>query len=41
LGLTIVRWIVQEHGGEISVESSPENGTTVKFWLPEYNLPAT
>jgi two-component system OmpR family sensor kinase len=41
LGLTIVRWIVKEHGGEISVESSPENGTTVKFWLPEYNLPAT
>ncbi len=38
LGLTIVRWIVQEHGGEISVESSPEHGTTVKFWLPEHVL---
>lgn len=36
LGLTIVRWIVQEHGGEISFESSPEQGTTVKFWLPEH-----
>lgn len=41
LGLTIARWIVQEHGGEISVESSPENGTTVKFWLPEYDSHAT
>jgi len=40
LGLTIVRWIVQEHGGDISVESSLENGTTVKFWLPEYDLTA-
>ncbi len=37
LGLTIVRWIIQEHGGEITLESSPEIGTTVKFWLPEYN----
>lgn len=36
LGLTIVRWIIREHGGEISVESSQENGTIVKFWLPEY-----
>lgn len=36
LGLTIVRWIIQEHGGEISFESSPENGVTVKFWLPEH-----
>ncbi|MAS35456.1 MAG: hypothetical protein CL610_15705 [Anaerolineaceae bacterium] len=36
LGLTIVRWIVQEHGGEISVESSEGRGTVVKFWLPEH-----
>ncbi|MBZ0291515.1 MAG: sensor histidine kinase [Anaerolineae bacterium] len=41
LGLTIVRWIVQEHGGEISVESSLENGMTIKFWLPAYDLPVT
>ena len=39
LGLTIVRWIIEEHGGEISVESSSENGTTVRFWLPEYDSP--
>ena len=38
LGLTIVRWIIQEHGGEITLESSPETGTTVKFWLPEHTI---
>jgi len=36
IGLTIVRWIIQQHGGEISFDSSPENGVTVRFWLPEY-----
>ncbi len=40
LGLTIVRWIIQEHGGEITFESSSETGTIVKFWLPE-SIPPT
>jgi heavy metal sensor kinase len=28
LGLSIVNWIVQAHGGEVRVESAPETGTT-------------
>jgi signal transduction histidine kinase len=34
LGLTIVRWIVQEHGGEIGIESSANAGTTVTLSFP-------
>lgn len=41
LGLTIVRWIIREHAGEINIESSPDKGTSVKFWLPEYKPPVT
>lgn len=41
LGLTIVRWIIQEHAGEINIESSQENGISVKFWLPEYKTPTS
>jgi len=38
LGLYISRWIINEHGGSIIVESSDERGTIIKFWLPEYIL---
>ncbi|MFQ5672108.1 MAG: PAS domain S-box protein [Nitrospinales bacterium] len=35
LGMTIVRHIVNAHGGKVSVESRLGKGTTVKFTLPE------
>jgi signal transduction histidine kinase len=35
LGLAICRDIVQQHGGEIDVQSQPGAGTTVTVWLPE------
>jgi len=34
LGLTIVKKIVEEHGGRITVTSSLGHGTTFTFWLP-------
>jgi len=34
LGLSIVREIVQRHGGDISVESKLNEGTTVRFYVP-------
>lgn len=34
LGLTIVRAIVEAHGGRIDVESAEDTGTTFQFWLP-------
>lgn len=35
LGLSITQWIVHEHGGEMSIQSTPGCGTTVSFSLPE------
>ncbi|MFA9379244.1 MAG: ATP-binding protein [Lachnotalea sp.] len=34
LGLPICKYIVEEHGGSIQVESKEEEGTTVSFTLP-------
>ncbi len=34
LGLAIARGLVELHGGEISLESTPGSGTTVRFTLP-------
>ena len=34
LGLTLVRGVVEAHGGKISVESNPERGTTFTVVLP-------
>ena len=34
LGLAIVRGLVRAHGGQVSIESEPDTGTTVKVQLP-------
>jgi signal transduction histidine kinase len=34
MGLAIARKIVQAHGGEITLESQVDKGTTVRVWLP-------
>jgi signal transduction histidine kinase len=34
LGLSIVRWIVDVHGGEVSVDSTPGRGSTFVVKLP-------
>jgi two-component system sensor histidine kinase CiaH len=34
LGLAIAKWIVERHGGAISVASTPGQGATFSFWLP-------
>ena len=39
LGLSISRGIVEEHGGEISVESTPGEGTTFLIVLPMLSSP--
>jgi len=34
LGLAIVREIIEQHGGDITVESVLGHGTTFRFWIP-------
>jgi signal transduction histidine kinase len=34
LGLAIAKSLVEAHGGEISADSSPGRGTTIRFVLP-------
>ncbi len=35
IGLAICKRIVEHHGGQIWLDSSPGEGTTVHFWLPD------
>lgn len=35
LGLAMVKWIVKEHGGEITVRSRIGEGTEFSFWFPQ------
>ncbi len=37
LGLAVVKAVVQRHGGELSMQSSPGKGTTVRISLPAAN----
>jgi two-component system phosphate regulon sensor histidine kinase PhoR len=41
LGLAIVKHLVMAHGGELQIESLPEQGTTVRFTLPAEPPPAS
>jgi signal transduction histidine kinase len=34
LGLAIVKEVIEQHGGDISVESKVGKGTTFSFWIP-------
>ena len=39
LGLAIVKAIVEAHGGQVGVESTPPHGTTMWFTLPRADVP--
>jgi signal transduction histidine kinase len=45
LGLAIVKEIIEQHGGDIAVESEVNKGTTFTFWVPvgseEFNEKST
>jgi signal transduction histidine kinase/tetratricopeptide (TPR) repeat protein len=40
LGLPLARQFIEGHGGELSVESRPGEGTTVLLWLPTCEQPS-
>jgi signal transduction histidine kinase len=34
LGMSIVRSVIERHGGQLDIESAPDEGTRIKFTLP-------
>jgi signal transduction histidine kinase len=40
LGLAITKWIVEAHGGSITVQSRPGRGTLFTVWLPKPGVQA-
>lgn len=40
LGLSITKWVVEAHGGRITVASQPGAGTRVTVWIPSGPAPA-
>ena len=34
MGLAIARALMLAHGGDITVETNPEYGSTFRFWVP-------
>ncbi|MDY0107021.1 MAG: sensor histidine kinase [Giesbergeria sp.] len=34
LGMSIVKEIIELHGGDVEVHSQPGTGTTIRLWLP-------
>jgi signal transduction histidine kinase len=41
LGLAIVKDTVQVLGGEVTITSEPQKGTSVRFWLPAAEMAAS
>ena len=39
LGLSIAQWVIDQHGGSITLESEPHQGTTAVVRLPTPSLP--
>jgi len=39
LGLVLVKELVELHGGQVSLSSTWQKGSTFKFWLPDYTNP--
>jgi signal transduction histidine kinase len=38
LGLPLVKAMTELHGGRLTMESTPDAGTTVTIWLPAERL---
>jgi light-regulated signal transduction histidine kinase (bacteriophytochrome) len=38
IGLAVVRKVVERHGGQVSIESTPGVGTSIAFTLPEISM---
>ena len=41
LGMSLVKEIIEMHGGEVEVDSAPGRGTTVTLWLPVMDTATT